>query len=424
MSKKSNFMWDSEGLDLPKVEAHTKARHRVTEDYLRDWIVTLCGNNMGSTKKITIIDGFCGGGMYLDENNDRYLGSPFRIIKSIEEGLRIVKEQKSKPNYILDAEFIFIDSKKEHIQCLQKTIKEEAPLLYRQNPDKFIFICDEFENKAEQIILDLRMKKCSSMFVLDPTGYTDVSMQTIRNIISLKKSEILYTFMIEYVSRFINMRVDTPLSNAFNKVLESEGYFDELDLSNLKSQAQQGYIRNETLRLFRNRGEACYVYSFALIPEQNQVQYYLVHLASNAPAQRVIKHSLWKHNNIDLLRQFRFGVYGLGFRSPDYYEMNLSLFNIEEGNTKASIECLGDILLPIVNTHSEGISFGTLHDSTMEYNPSTNKHYQEFINEQRSYGELEVLRDGKSTQAKQLKASDLIIRPRQTTLFDLKPFQK
>lgn len=424
MSKKSSFSWDSEGVDLPTVEAHTMARHRVTEDYLKDWIVTLCGNNRANTRKVTIVDGFCGGGMYLDMNNKRYKGSPFRIIESIEEGLKTVKQVKSKPDFILDAEFIFIDSKKEHIQCLQKYIKEIAPQLYKENPEKFIFICDEFENKAQQIISSIKNKNCASMFILDPTGYTDVSMQTIRDIISLKKSEILYTFMVEYVSRFIDLRDKPSYRNAFNKILESEGYFDELDLDNLKSQAQQGYIRNETLRLFRNRGEACYVYSFALMPVRNQVQYYLVHLASNSPAQRVIKTSLWKHNNIDLVKQFRFGTIGLGFRSPDYYEQNLNLFNIEEDNIKASIECLADHLLPIISTHSDGILFGELHDKTMEYNPSTLSHYEEFMNEQRAYGELEILRDGKLTQARKLKSSDLIVRPRQSTLFDLKPFLK
>lgn len=421
MSKKSNFMWDSAGLNLPKVEAHTKARHSVTEDYLRDWIVTLCGNNMGSSKKVTIIDGFCGGGMYIDENNNRYHGSPFRIIKSVEEGLRIVKEEKSKPNYNLDAEFIFIDSRKEHIQCLKKLMREEPPDLYKENPDKFTFICDEFENKSEHIIAELEVSKHSSMFILDPTGYTDVSMRTIRNIISLKKSEILYTFMVEYISRFIGNK---PSSNAHSKILEAEGYFEKLDLDNLKSQSQQGYVRNETLRLFRNKGEVKYVYTFALIPGLNQVQYYLVHLASNAPAQRVIKHSLWKFNNINMHMQFRYDVYGLGFRSPDYFDNNCNLFDIKEENIRASIENLSDSLLPIITTHSEGIHYGELHDSTMQYNPATDKHYEEFINEQRNYGELEVIRNGKPTKAKNLKAKDLILRPNQQQLFILKQFQK
>ena len=424
MSRKSSFSWDSEGLILPTVEAHTMARHSVTEDYLKDWVATLCGNNMAKTRKITIVDGFCGGGMYLDKNNERYLGSPFRIINSIEAGLKTVRQEKSKPDFILDAEFIFIDNQKEHIQCLKKFIREIAPELYRENPDKFIFIHDEFEKVADKIIADIKTRNCASMFILDPTGYTDVSMETVRNIISLNKSEILYTFMVEYVSRFIELRNKPSHMNAFNRVLECEGFFDELDLDNLKSQAQQGYIRNETLRLFRNRGKACYVYSFALIPILNQVQYYLIHLASNAPAQRVIKNSLWRHNNIDLQMQFRFGVYGLGFRSPNFYEQNGSLFDIKEGNIKASIECLSDSLIPIIRSHIDGIRFDELHDTTMELNPSTKSHYEEFISEQREYGELDVLREGKSTRARTLKKDDVIIRPRQSTLFDLRPFHK
>ncbi|NJM74725.1 MAG: three-Cys-motif partner protein TcmP [Acaryochloridaceae cyanobacterium RU_4_10] len=422
MSKTSNFTWSGDGNNPPIVEAHTKARHQVTEEYLKDWIVTLCGNNRAFSKKVTIIDGFCGGGVYRDnETSSLYLGSPFKIISSIEEGLKIVKNTKSKPNYELDAEFIFIDSRKEHIECLQKTLKEYAPETYKQCPDNFKFICNEFENVVDPIIENLRKRNCSSMFILDPTGYNDVSMRSIRNIIALKKSEIIFTFMTEYISRFINLR-HGKLKRVHEEILESEGYFDAINLGELGKPEQQGYLRNETLRLFRRQANVPFVFSFALIPNQKIVQYFLVHLASNASAQRVIKSSAWIHNNLWIGKQYGFSMNGMGFKSPDYYEKSLNLFDIEEENRQAAIECLSDFIMPLIHSNEDGILLDLLHQLTMQDNPSTFEHYIQYLLQQRGYGEIEIIREGKATRAQTLRNTDIICKSSQVKLFDLKSF--
>lgn len=412
-------MWSADGTELPIVEAHTKARHKVTEDYVKDWIVTLCGNNIGKSKKVTLVDGFCGGGMYIDEDTKQYWpGSPIRLIQSVKEGLNFVRQHKGKPEYELDARFIFVDSKKEHIECLRKQIFSSEVSDYAK--DKCEFVCSEFETTLPTILSVINERKGSSLFILDPTGYTDVSMQAIRKIINLGKSEILYTFMIDFITRFVRQR-GTTLKSAFTEILEADGFFENISPEiDFESQDKKGYIRNETLRLFRQRGQATYAYSFALLPSSNIVKYYLIHLATNPTAQRVIKFSLWAHNNLDLAYQYRYSTHGLGFRSSQYYEANLSLLNIEDDNTSICIQNLGDDLIPLIDSHFGGIDLKHLHEITMQKNPATFDHYVEYLILQRDYGEIEILRDGKSTKAKQLKASDVICRPRQQTLFDMR----
>lgn len=422
MSKNKHFKWDSQGRDLPNVEAHTKARHGVTEDYLKDWIITLCGNNRALDRKVTIIDGFCGGGVYHDEEtNSRHIGSPLRAILSIEEGLKAVREEKGKPTFKLDADFIFIDKEAAHLECLKKFIDEIAPNLYKQNPGNFRFICNDFESVSTAIINEIRKRDCASMFILDPTGYKDVSMQTIRNIISLGKSEILFTFMIEYITRFIHQRYDN-LSDVHEKVLESEGFFNDLNLDLLGSLSQQAYIRNEMLRLFRSRGNSKFVFSYALIPSGNQVKYFLVHLASNSPAQRVIKYSAWQYDNLHIHQQYGFGEQGLGFKTPYHYESNLNLFDIKAQNIQSCIDRLVDCIFPLIEFEADGVGFQSLHDATMQYNPATYDHYMKCIDQQRNYGQLEVIRNGKETKAKNLRSTDIIRRPTQPNIFDLKQY--
>ena len=228
--------------------------------------------------------------------------------------------------------------------------------------------------------------------------------------------------MIDFIRRFIKERKGSQ-KNAFNNILEASGYYE---LANLEKNiySQQEYLRNETLRLFRDRGQAPYVYSFALLQTQRLVTYYLIHLANSPTAQKVIKNSLWIHNTMNLSYQFNYDVYGMGFRSPDFYNFNQRLFDINDANERTAIENLNDDVMKYVHG-VEQIEFGALHIDTMQFNPATAKHYEIFIDEQRDAGELEVLRDGKRTKARNLKSTDIIARPKykQLRIFDINKYR-
>lgn len=413
--------WLADGSHIPPIEPHTKAKHQILADYIKNWIVTLCGNNRGKKKTITIVDGFCGGGIYFDpENNNKlWLGSPIRMIEMVRDGLNIVKSEKGKPHYDLDAKFIFIDDNPEHIECLKLQMKLSGFEGLVDAPGKCTYICGEFESLADCLIDEVKARKGSSFFFLDPFGYTDVSMKTIRRIMALGKSEIIYTFMIDFIRRFLSER-EISLKNAFTNILEADGYF--LNSINKHSMEEQDYLRNEVLRLFRNKGGARYVYSFALLPKKIIVEYYLVHLANNPTAQRVIKKSLWDPNNIGLFYRFNKNVNGLGFSTPEYYMREGVIFDIKGENVRASIESLDNELMPIIFEHENGISFDDLHTQTMQTNPSPVSHYMNYVDEQRAMEEIQVLRNGKVTLAKNLRPGDVIIRSCQQKLFDLKPF--
>ena len=419
---KNKIIWSPNGTDLPTIEPHTKAKHQILEDYVSDWIFTLCGNNMGKKKTVTLIDGFCGGGMYRDKNHQFWYGSPIRLIKAVEKGLERVKKDKSKPDYELNVKYIFIDNQQPHIDCLKKQMQLSGLDKYVNNPNICSFICKDFEGIVSKIITELEKRKGSSLFILDPFGYTDVSMQTIRKIISLRKTEIIYTYMIDFIRRFIKERKGS-LENAFNNILEADGYYE---LANLEKNiySQQEYLRNETLRLFRDKGQAPYVYSFALLQTQRLVTYYLIHLANSPTAQKVIKNSLWIHNTMNLSYQFNYDVYGMGFRSPDFYDFNQRLFDINDGNERTAIENLNNDVINYLHG-VEQTEFETLHNLTMQFNPATAKHYELFIDEQRDAGEIEVLRNGKKTKARNLKSTDIITRPKykQLQIIDINKYR-
>lgn len=425
MSKK-NIFWSSDGRTLPDIERHTKAKHQILEDYVSDWIFTLCGNNIGLKKTVTLIDGFCGGGMYHDENHKLWCGSPIRLINAVERGLERVKKDKSKPDYELNVKYIFIDNQQSHLDCLKKQMINSGLECYVNNSELCSFVCAKFETIVDKLIGILKTRKGSSLFFLGPFGYSDVSMQSIRKIIGLRKTEIIYTFMIDFIKRFLKLRNEYSYHNVFYEILESDGYFNLTDLT-IDTKSQNKYIRNESLRLFRDRGKAPYVYSFALLPKGNTVLYYLIHLASSPTAQKVIKKSLWKHNNIvfrDLVCQFDYDICGLGFKTAEYYSINQRIFDIHNANNRAAIENLTDDLMKLIH-FAKQIDFRTLHNSTMQFNPATEKHYMTFIDEQRDAGEIEVLRNGKRTKSKNIKPTDFIVKPqyKQLTFIDINKYK-
>ena len=128
------------------------------------------------------------------------------MIKAVREGYK-----KSNRQLPLDVKFIFIDKKQAHLDCLKKHSMPKAGLgelvderlhefegEFGKQLEQCEFKCGEFENLVNECVFQIDIRKGHSFFLLDPFGWTDVSMGSIRKINSLKGSEILYTYMSEF----------------------------------------------------------------------------------------------------------------------------------------------------------------------------------------------------------------------------------
>ncbi|MGK7884862.1 MAG: three-Cys-motif partner protein TcmP [Crocosphaera sp.] len=156
-----------------------------------------------------------------------------RLIKAVREGYK-----KSERKHPLNVKFIFIDNKKSHLDCLKNYAMPNAGLEELVNGKEHIFKSDlgelteqcefipgDFESQINYCILKSEKRKGHSLFFLDPFGWSDVSMESIRKINNLKKSEIIYTFMIDYIKRFVFSK-NGKERELFEKILETKGYFD------------------------------------------------------------------------------------------------------------------------------------------------------------------------------------------------------
>ena len=80
---KKEYDWHI-GNTPPNIELHSLAKHRVYEEYLLHYIQVLNSNPLIPEFRISLIDGFAGGGVYTDSQGGSYLGSPLRLIKVAE----------------------------------------------------------------------------------------------------------------------------------------------------------------------------------------------------------------------------------------------------------------------------------------------------------------------------------------------------
>lgn len=403
--------WSADGSYLPHIDPHTQAKHRILEAYIENLIITLYGTGKHGLEKFTFVDGFCGGGIYNDQDNKKpWSGSPIRIINAVREGYK-----KSKRTYPLDVKFIFIDNNPNHLKCLKYYSMPQSGFeeLIDEQPHEFMsewgkrieqceFMCGEFEDLVNQCVFKVELRRGHSFFLLDPFGWSDVSMSSFRKINSLPKSEILYTYMIDFLKIYVLGKHGNN-QESFNRILEADGYYELANLENMDSFGEQSYYRNESMRLFRDKGNAKYIFTFSLIPRgEVRVLYYLIHISSNLRALEVMKDSFWQENNLDY--QYHFEIYGYGFQTAKYYaknQMALS-FDITKNSHKFCIEKLDKDLSNLLYNHKEGIEFYDICHKTIQLNPANRNHYTAYINMLRNDKVIEVWRKNERVKEKRI----------------------
>lgn len=441
MSNKPSWSKNDQG--KPRIDAHTKAKHKVIETYIENFICTLYGKGRKGITDFTIVDGFCGGGDYLDSESGSWRGSPTRIIEAVRSGY-----ERASRNYNLDIEYIFIDEQKNHIDYLKSISLPSHGLEklactgsevtqigdFGSLTESLTFYEQEFEKIAQDIILPSWNDKRFYFFLLDPCGWTDVTMNTIRQINSHKKSEILFTYMIDSIRRFGL----TKQRDILDRTFEAQGYFSE-KFKDYEVEHEQQYFRNEIIRLFRDKGKAKFVFTFALISDSisklaqkpikrdsNRVLYYLIHLSNHERAVEVMKESFSREKN--LIYQYYFEVYGYAFRSSEFYQRDQLDLRLDNINVDDNDFCVGILAKQIVNSKlidDKGILYGDLRRLTVEKNPSLKNHYELLICQLRDEGEIEILRKNKfgkyqiTTARQKYKKDDIVQRRRkyQTNLF-------
>src|SRR5690606_34979338 len=104
-----------------------EVKHGLLRNYLIQYFLTLVSLPQQEKIQLTIVDGFCGGGLYINEDGREVPGSPLVILDAIKEAAVLVnvRQDRRKPIQI-DLELICIDECSYVLEFLRRTLEQRG----------------------------------------------------------------------------------------------------------------------------------------------------------------------------------------------------------------------------------------------------------------------------------------------------------
>ena len=323
----ADFKWHPDE-PPPSIEEHSKAKLDVLRSYLRAYFDRLSINPSRDQFKLDLIDGFAGGGTFLD-GDTIVSGTPLIMLEESEAAIERLNQSRTKTLHF-DFKYYFVDIEAAHTNHLQKVLDERG---YRVDGEKIVVRNSRFEDTLNDIIAEIRRRQPRagrSLFLLDQCGFSQVEISLIARIFSeLPAAEIILTFAADALTNFLAetpefVRMVTPLE------LTEQRISDLIQLRNgdggraLVQRVLRGHIRNAT--------GAAYDTPFFIRPRQSRRALWFLHLSRHPTARDVMIQCHWNNYN-------KFEHYGPGgFDMLGWDALNsetLPLFHFEELDAEA-----------------------------------------------------------------------------------------
>lgn len=268
---------------------HTAVKHRILDGYLRTWI-----SIRGSTsEKLGYIDGFAGRGIYVDESD----GSPIIAMKAAQH---LINNIQRKPIGLKKFICYFVEKDEDNYACLLGQVEKLKPSCkdVACNLRKGVF-----EDTAKEFIeLSKGNGTIPTLFFIDPFGWNGVPYDAIKGILDNPNTEILLTFMVKDINRFLT----SPFHReSLNKLYGSTCWEECVELPG--SEREDALI-NLYLKLITEETKAKHVLPFQMYDSDvTRPKYYLIFATHHRLGIRKMKDVMKKAGSGDF-----------GFAGPDH----------------------------------------------------------------------------------------------------------
>jgi len=424
---KNHYDWDFNSPSI--IEQHSLAKHEIIETYLISYIQTLISSPHQEELRLTLIDGFSGGGIYQHAlTKETVYGSPLVMLKAVKEANRLIHQGRQK-SVDLKIDYFFIDKNKSACECLKETLIASN---YESLINKSVQVLESsFDIQADNIIQFIKKKSPKAgraIFLLDQYGYSEVPAPLIRKILnSLPNAEIILTFNVDSFLTYATDKKDQA-QNLLNKT----GIPDALKgrtIEDIKQSEKDWRLFIQSClyqELVQNCGAPFYT-PFFIRSSQGHGDYWLIHLSQHHRARDVMTQVHWQKNNYFI----HYGKAGLDMFSslmvgyvPDrdslYTGQNELLdFCFDNLAEERSIDALMHEIPHLVYADLKGISFEKLFKNTCNSSPASAEVYKKAIAKLIELKEVVVLSQNgaKRLSANTIHDKDQIIAPRQHSLF-------
>lgn len=289
MGNHNTTIWDK--------QPHTRAKHEILRRYLDAWLPIMSRYN----ERLLILDGFAGPGEYTDGSD----GSPLIAVNALIQH----PHTSNRCEYV----FLFNDDDPKRRDNLNR-------LLSSKDYPSHIKIHIEsrpFADAVATLLDSLAGKALAPMFAfVDPFGFKDVPMETLRRLFASDKGELLIYLDLNSLIRFgtsgiVDERLDDLFGSDDYKNAPATGvgrwnYFLDLYERQLKSVCSFTYTR-----------------SFVMFGHNNKPVCALVYATRHRKGMEVMKDAMWK---VDPTGSFSFSDFAGGTQTflqdePDLTEL-------------------------------------------------------------------------------------------------------
>ena len=407
------FTWEPNA-PPPEIEEHSKAKLDVLRRYLSAYLDKLGTNPARDEFKLDLVDGFAGGGTFLDKGSV-VSGTPLIMLEETQAAQDRLNRDRLKP-LRCDFKMHFMDVNPNHTAHLQKVLAERG---YRFDSEEIVVRTSRFEDVAADIIKDIggrQPRAGRAIFLLDQTGFSQVKLALVARIFEkLPAAEVILTFASDALINHLAATPQLVQAGAPLKLTESK----IRELIQLKNgDGGKALVQRVLREQVRSVTRATYDTPFFIRPKQSRRALWFLHLSRHPTARDVMIQSHWNSFNT-------FEHYGPGdFQMLGWDALNtgtLPLFNFEESDARQMREQLLNSmpaeLYPL--TADEPITIDALRHRLANETAARFSDLDEVILTLAREGEFEILRASGKTRARnltRLDPTDRIAIPR-TQLF-------
>lgn len=418
------YIWRS-GESPPELGEHSLAKHKVLERYLKVYVEVLTANPRREELRLTLVDGFAGGGLYRHpKDKGRHEGSPLIMLRAMEEAEYMAQARRTKPGFRIDARFFFVESDKRTFAHLQDSIlspdfvnkyKAHARLMHSTFREAAPHIIDAIESYAG------REHRC--IFLLDQYGWSDVPLDIIRTILrKFPKAEILLTFSTDKLITYISEQSAPTL-----REIGLGGVADRLPVLLQADPTTKRRLIQQCLTdtLISGCGAAYYTPFFIRPGEVNNNDYWFLHLSNHVRARDEMAKLHWDMQNCFA----HFGGPGLAMlgydpRKDDILQRQEPIFEFDNDAKPLTASALRtQFVRRIAEQWPQGIRLDELVQSVSNETPAHKGIMHDVLRECASDGELDIYSENdrrRDPHVQKIADSDRICVSRQLR-FDLKP---
>ena len=416
---KRHYDWTDGPAEL---DAHSLTKHDVLVGYLCRYFEQRTLNARGrDVFKITLVDGFCGGGLYtIRGTGQQVLGSPLRMLQAVEDAKIRINTGRTKP-LALDVQFIFIDKDERAIAYLNNVLIDKG---YASAIGQSIhLIRDEFASASSAVMAQVKRhtpRAGKALFFLDQYGYKEIPAPLIQKIFTeLPHSEVVLTFHVSSFATYTNDEFTDQISSTL--AIDIRAALDGRSIEDLKQNDAdwrrliQGALYQA---LVKNCGAKFFTPFFIRGQGSGHGEYWLVHLSQHHRAQDVMKQVHWQYQN----HFIHYGGAGLDMLAPHTMGFRQEFtggFQFDDVARHQSNTALIQQLADNIFSHTGPTSIGNLFSSTCNTSPATSSMYKDVLQTLAGEGDILITStDGKQKKrARYMTDYDLIERNRQISLF-------